>query len=247
MKLKKIDSNYTYSNILVTTSYSSFTSTQLTSLWKNAQFCADMDNGLIYITDDVREFVGENAWVEIEDHLDARDSSGRKITRGATTIDGWHFQLLSTELTTSKLNGFFCKKEDGTDVSFITYKLYDLNNNEITTQENELNAVKTCVWIRPTHDIEILGGLFSQYSIPSDDIRMWVIGLPGVANVAFTTGGINLRGLGNSIRKVTDGRASKYLQYVPSVPDANSFKITLTHPAGLQHTLQLHLEIFKQP
>lgn len=247
LKAKKTDSSATYSGVTITTSYVSLSVISYATLWKNAQFCADLDNGLVSLSDDVREYTGDSAWEMIEDFLDARDASGRKISRGSITIEGWHYQLLSVEVTTSKYGGFYNKDYSGNDLGFVTHKIYDASDVEITSGTNEANAVRTEVWIRPSHDFEAIGGILSQASAPSSDIRLWVTGLPGVANIKFATGGVNLKHSGTSPYRVTDGRAAKYLQYISAYPDANAFKLVLKHDAGVHHTFQLHLEIFKAP
>jgi hypothetical protein len=247
LKAKKTDADSTYSGVTITTSYVSLSVSNYATLWKNAQFCADLDNGLVSLSDDVREYTGDAAWEMIEDFLEARDASGRKLIRGAATIDGWHYQLLSVEVTTGKYGGFYNKDYSETDLGFVTHKIYDASNAEITSGAGEGAAVRTEVWIRPSHDYEVVGAVFGQATPSSSDVRMWVIGLPGIANIKFATGGINLKHAGDDVYQLVDGRAGKYLQYVPGVVDANSFKIILRHDAGEQHSFQLHFEIFKSP
>lgn len=176
-----------------------------------------------------------------------RDLANRQVVRFAATIDGWHYQLLSTEITTAKKDGFYCKDEDGNDVGFITHKIYDSNGTEITDAQNEGNAVETRVWVRPTHHYEVIGAIFGQNSVPTNDIRLWVTGLPGIYNVKFARGGINLKHAGSNMYQLADGRASKYLAYNAQAADANSFKFTIKHPQGTQHTFQVSLEIYRAP
>ena len=176
-----------------------------------------------------------------------RDPANRQVVRFAATIDGWHYQLLTTEITTAKKDGFYCKDEDGNDVGFITHKIYDSNGAEITDAQNEGQAVETRFWIRPTHHYEVIGAIFGQNSVPTSDIRLWVTGLPGIYNVRFARGGINLKHAGSNMYQLADGRASKYLAYNAQAADANSFKFTLKHTQGTQHTFQVSLEIYKAP
>lgn len=186
-----------------------------------------------------------NMLLEIDTSI--KDTSGRQIVRTSATIEGWHYQLLSTEMSTSKLNGFFSKNEDGTDTGFVSSKIYDVNNTEIIDAANEFLAVKTIVWIRPPHNYEILGSLFGQFLTPSQDIYMWATGLPGIANIKFAQGGMNLRHFGIGTFNLADGRASKYLAYNSQIPDMNSFKLTFKYPIGFQHTFQFSFELFKAP
>lgn len=174
-----------------------------------------------------------------------KDISGRNIYRQAATVDGWHYQLLSTEITTAKKDGFFSQEEDGTSLGFVTHKIYDANDAEITDAANEGQAVKTVVWVKPTHSYEIIGAVFGQKDVPTSDIRLWVTGLPGIANVKFARGGMNLKHAGSGTYQLADGRASKYLAYNAQAPDANAFKVTIKHPQGTQHSFQLSLEVYK--
>lgn len=174
-----------------------------------------------------------------------RDLANRQIVRFAATVDGWHYSLLSTEITTAKKDGFYCKDESGSDVGFVTHKIYDGNGAEITDAANEGQAIETRVWVRPTHDFEVIGAIFGQNAAPASDMRLWVTGLPGIYNIKFARGGINLRFAGDGIYQLADGRASKYLAYNSQVPDANAFKITVKHPQGTQHSFQISFEIYK--
>lgn len=174
-----------------------------------------------------------------------KDLSGRPIQRAAATIDGWHYQINSLEITTSDKDGYYHKDENGDDIGFVTHKIYDSNGTEITDAANEGNAVKTCVWFRPSHSYELIGAIFSQNSVPSTNMRLWVTGLPGIYNVKFGNGGINLKHLGSGTFQVADGRASKYLAYNSQAVDANSLKLTIKHDAGTQHTFQLHFELYR--
>lgn len=176
-----------------------------------------------------------------------KDQTGRPIFRSATTIEGWHYQLLSIEISTSKYQGYYNADENGTDIGFVTHKMYKQDGTEITSSADEALAVKTSVWIRPTHSYEVIGAIFGQSAPPSTDMRMFVTGLPGVYNVKFSRGGINLKHAGSGTYQMVDGRSSKYLAYVSQVPDANSFKFTILHDEGVAHSFQVSLEIFKSP
>lgn len=179
--------------------------------------------------------------------LEPRDLTNRQIVRLAATVNGWHYQLLAVEITTAKKDGFYCKDDNGNDTGFITHKIYDANESEITDSANEGQAVKTKFWIRPTHDYEVIGAIFGQNSVPTDDIRLWVTALPGIYNIKFSRGGINLKHAGSGVYQLADGRASKYLAYNAQAADANSFLFTVKHPEGIQHTFQVCLEIYRSP
>lgn len=179
--------------------------------------------------------------------VEKRDVSGRVIQRFAATIEGWHYQLLSVEIKTAKLAGFYNKDKSEVDLGFVTYKLYDANGDEIVDAQNEASAVKTVVTLRPTYSFEIVGAILGQAALPTNNLYLWVTGLPGIANIKFSNGGINLRYAGIGAYQLADGRAPKYLAYNAQVPDANSFEITAKHTAGEQHSFQLSFEVYKAP
>lgn len=179
------------------------------------------------------------------------DQSGRPILRAAAAPEGWHFQVNSMEISTATLNGYYNKKLENdyiteTDLGFVTHSLYDSNNQLIDSQLNELSAVKTQIDFMPNHDLELIGAMLFQSSVPASDCRFWVIGLPGITNTSFGQGGINLKnvGLGESIN--VDGRAAKYLPYNFPFPGTNKIRIIIKHPAGFKHTIQIVWELFKQ-
>lgn len=178
-----------------------------------------------------------------------KDSDGSPLQRIKITTSGWAFQLHGVEFTTSNLSSIYSKKSDGSDIGFTTIKCYDEDNNLLTTQEDcDTLAIKTIVDWEPTYDYEIVGGFFKINAIPSEDVRLWVIGVP---DVPIAYGGskefvsnINLKyiGLEEGIR--ADGRAPKYLEY-SAVYHTNKMRLILTHPPGIKHNLHMILEIFK--
>lgn len=176
-----------------------------------------------------------------------KDPSGRSIIRNASTNNGWHYQLFSVEITTSKYNGYYSTDDNGSDPGFITHKIYKSDGTEITSQDDEALAIKTVFWFRPTFDYEIIGAIFGQSQPPITNVRLFATGLPGVADIKFSRGGINLKHAGSGTYQMVDGRSSKQLNYIPQLPDANSFKFTTFHDEGLMHSFQISFEIFKSP
>jgi hypothetical protein len=217
-------------------------------IWKSTDsVVVALSNGNLLISDGSENYKSQGAEaVQYLMGVDTapKDPAGRPIQRMAATIEGWHYQLLSVEIETAKSGGFYCKDEAGNDLGFVTYKMLDSNGNE-TQVEND--CVKTRVWIRPTHNYEVIGAIFGQAEVPTEDVRLFVVGLPGVANVNFSTGGINLRYCGLGTYQLANGRASKYLGYVHQVPDANSFLFSASHNSGFKHKFQVTLEIYKAP
>lgn len=177
-----------------------------------------------------------------------KDASGRPLSRIATTVDGWHYQPHWVEFETSKLGSVYNKNESEADLGFTTIKFYDSNNAELTEQAAiDSNCVKTVVTWMPTHDYEIIAAKVFQTTTPNTDVRFWVVGLPGIANIRFAQGGINLRFLGLGAAVDTDGRSSKYLKYNNPIPGTNKFQVVLIHNAGLQHKVAMLWEIYKAP
>lgn len=174
------------------------------------------------------------------------DSTGRPIVRSAVTQEGWSAQFHSLGFTTSKLNAIQNKDAlTNSDLGFVTAKFYDADNNELTTQESiDSSCVKSVIDWQPNHDYEIVGGQLMQGSVPATDIYLWVVGLPGILNVKFAQGGVNLKLAGTNGKVNFDGRASKFLPYSGGA-GTNKFQLILRHNAGIQHQLQLVLEIFK--
>lgn len=186
------------------------------------------------------------AYLLAED-TDPKDQTGRRIIRTAATISGWHYQLLALEITTAKYQGYFCQDDQGNDLGFITAKIFDINNAEITSAQSEGNAVKTVIDVHPNHDYELIGSIFSQAEAPTTNIRLFSTGAPGISNIKFSVGGINLKQIGARTIQIADGRASKYIAYNAQYPAAHTLRYVLTYTQGVQHSFQIVHELFKAP
>lgn len=188
----------------------------------------------------------ENYKDAANDRLEApKDGTGRPIVRGAITLDGWSAQFHAMSFKTSQLDSAYNKKVNGDDLGFMTLKCYDEDDEEIESQETaDSEAVKTIIEWQPNHDFEIVGGQLMQAAAPGSNVYLWVIGLPGILNVMFTQGGINLKMCGAGGVVDFDGRASKYLPYNGGA-GTNKFRIVLKHGAGVKHELQVVFQIFK--
>lgn len=174
-----------------------------------------------------------------------RDVTGRRIIRPAVTIEGWGAQFHSIGFTVGTKDSVYNKDDAGNDLGFCTLKFYDSNGTEQTTQSDiTANAVKTVLGWKPTHDYEIIGGQLNQASSPSSNIYMWAKGLPGILNVMFAQGGLNLKlcPAGNIVD--FDGKASKFLPYNGGA-GTNKFDFIFKHDAGVTHELQFLIKIFK--
>lgn len=176
--------------------------------------------------------------------IEVTDSQGRKITKpAATSILSGAYQLHAVEFTTSKLNSIYNKNDSGVDLGFSTVKLYKEDGSEITTEGEENLAVKTVVDWMTTHPLEIIGGSLYHAVPPTSDCRMWIVAAPGILNVTFGQGGINLKhvGAGSTVR--ADGRATKYLPIVPG--GINKMRLTFRHSQGLVYNAMMLFELFK--
>lgn len=186
-------------------------------------------------------------WLKNEDNT-PKDADGSILIRPKAAKAGWVFALLPVEFTTSKLNSLYAKKYDGTDRTAFTYKIYDANDQEITEAQYEVNAVKTVIDFEPSFDYEIIGGQIQQKTIPTSDIRLWVVAVPDVPEAyggsKEMVGGVNLKFIDPTDKVQADGRVSKYMQYSATY-HTNKLRLIARHPAGTQHELLLLLEIFR--
>lgn len=180
----------------------------------------------------------------------ATDSTGRPIQRTAATIKGWHYQAFFFEYETSTGN-IYCKDYTGNDLSSSFSILRYNNSGEITT--TNADVVKDVITWKPDHDYEVVSANLKQGSKPASDLRMFVTG--GMYNEStndtpisvksFVEGGMNLKFF-DEVK--TDGRASKYMpKTTEGAPySTNRFQFTLKHHAGLEHSILISMETFKE-
>jgi hypothetical protein len=177
-----------------------------------------------------------------------KDPDGRLYSRPTAAKAGWVYFLCPIEFTTSKLNSIYCKKENDTSRTGVSYKIYDSNGTEITDSQNESNAVKTVVDFEPTHDYEIVGGQLQQHTKPTTNIRLWVIGVPDIAEnyggSKEMVGGVNLKFIDPTDKVHADGRVSKYMTYNATY-HTNKLRLVLKHDAGMQHEVMMILEMYR--
>ena len=177
------------------------------------------------------------------------DSEGRQTVRRATAKKGWHYSAIIAEIETSKTETYN-KDYNGNDLGYVTVKLYDSSDVEITVPANYGNAVKTVVNIKPDYDFEVIEGDIFQHTRPIDDIRLWTLGgIPelGAAGTKVFVNGINLKFMSPDDHIKSDGRSSKFMaKDVPGLPyQGNQFEFILKHPAGVNHQLMILLETYK--
>jgi len=152
------------------------------------------------------------------------DTDGAHIVRIKAAKRGWSFWSIPIEIVTSTLGGsLFCQDSLGNDIPWITCKIYDGNDSEITTagvlNANLNTCVKTVIDIEPTFNFEIIGGSLRINSNPTQDVRMWVIAAPDIpANLGGSkefASGINMKFLSADNTWDIDGRVSKAVSYDP--------------------------------
>lgn len=174
----------------------------------------------------------------------AYDMSGKPFARFAIATEGMILQCLSYNFKTADKDSFRCKKPDNsTDKGFHTFKLYDINGNETTTNAN---AVLTRIDFEPPFDYEMVGGHVFQKDRPSSNIYAYLVALPDISEEYGGThsmcgGGFNLAMIDKTYK--IDGRAPKMLYYSPS--HTNKLSFLFYHDAGFQHEIQFALEYYK--
>jgi len=180
--------------------------------------------------------------------LGPTDIDGARISRIKASNLGWIYNLIPIEFTTSDLDSVYSKLDDGTDRSGVTLKLYDSSDDEITSEENEGNAVKTIVDFEPPYDYEIIGGSCRQKSTPSGDIRVWVTAAPDIPASSGGSipmiGGVNMSYIDPGDQVTADGRASTFLSYSETY-HSNKMRVIIKHGAGDSHDIMVVLETFR--
>lgn len=181
------------------------------------------------------------------------DIDGIPFMRLKTAKKGWTFWAVPIEITTSTLSGsVYSKNADDTDIPGITCKIYNSNDEEITTagllNANLNTCVKTVMDFEPSFDYEMIGGALRVNSNPSQDVRLWVIGAPDIAaeyggSKEFASG-INLKFMATDDVLEIDGRVTKYISYNSSTHEGK-LRVLIKHPAGTQVNLQIIIHTYR--
>lgn len=186
------------------------------------------------------------------------DSTGRPIVRYAATTKGWHYQAHSIQFEVNKLGSLYNKDYEGNDIGFAELKVYDANGDECTTQGSaDVDGIKTVVTWKPDYNLDIISGSVRQEIKETVDSYLYVnaviaTGLPAPNDwlrLPFTTGGINLKYIGDDESLKTDGRASKM---VKAGDNGDYFEIVINYEADLltnanRHKMSLIFETYKDP
>ncbi len=206
-------------------------------------------------TTDLNDFVN-NFKALGNKRLDPRDSDGSTLNRTKITTTGWHYQAHGLEFETSKLSSLYSKKADNTEYNFSTIKFYkDVSGTEVEITGDDLNqtfldtnCIKTVVDWEPTHDIELIGGSLKQKSLPTQDVHMWIVGVPDVSEAyggskPFVTN-VDLAYIGLEDGINVDGRVPKYMAYSATY-HTTKLRLIFRHLAGFKHKLHFVFELFK--
>ena len=182
------------------------------------------------------------------------DTDGAQIVRQKAAKRGWSFWSIPIEIVTSTLSGsLFCQDSNGVSFPWVSCKIYNSNDDEITTagllNANLNTCVKTVIDFEPTFNYEIIGGTLRINSNPSQDVRLWIVAAPDIpaqlgGSKEFGSG-INLKFLSADNAWDIDGRVTKAVTYDP-VNHSGKLRMIIKHPAGLQVNLMFVVQIYRQ-
>lgn len=203
-------------------------------------------------------YSGETA-VKLLMYITQKDLDGADIVRVKAARKGWTFSAIPIEFTTSRLQSsnlsssddLYSKDSNGVSRSFISLKLYDASDVEITSPGpagvNYATAVKTVIDFEPPYDYEVIGGELRTLSTISSDLRLWLVAAPDIPAPLGSKemgGGINLRYLSPGNVWSVDGRVAKYATYDP-VNHTNKIRLIIKYPAGEVENLQIVIQLYK--
>lgn len=184
--------------------------------------------------------------------LEPLDTDNSILSRVKITKSGWAYQYHALEFETAKLNSIVNLNINGTPIGYATEKFYKANGDLIATPTQELldaECVTTIIDWEPTHDYEIMGGVMRQMAVPTEAVRLWVVGVPDVPKAyggskEFTKGGVNLQffGVGDSVK--ADGKTPKFLKYDANYHSNKLRLILKSTSAGYKHKVLMVFEVF---
>jgi len=245
---------------IFTGSYYEIPAAKELALSNNSALLTDIANGIAVIskTDDSSGNITDiSTAINYLKNIDSsqRDSDGAVLSRAKITTTGWHYQIQGVEFETSKLDSLHSKKADNSDYGFTVMKFHELisgveteiTGNNLNQQYLDANCIKTLMDWETNYDIEILGGMLKQATATTEDIRLWVIGVPDVPEAyggskSFVTN-VNLKYLDGTGVKV-DGKTAKYLTY-SAQNHTSKIRLIFRHPVGCNHKLLMIFELFK--
>lgn len=167
---------------------------------------------------------------------------------------GLFFQAVGFEVTTSTLLGsLFCEDSQGVAIDWVTARIYNGSDEEITTagigNANLLTCVKTVVDIEPPYDFEFAKGVLRTSAVLNTDVRLWGVIAPDIPSASggsreFITS-VNLKYLtaGNN----TWESAPNYPRSIVynAVTHTGKLRLIFKHTAGLQASFLFVIHMYK--
>lgn len=179
--------------------------------------------------------------------LEPLDIDGTPILRNKIAKSGAAYRLVPFEVVTGTYNGIWAQDYATNNRPEFTHKIYDIDNIEITSSNNQALAVKTVIDFEPAYNYEIVGGMIHQQIRPTSDIRVFVVIVPDIpaayGGSKEMIGGVNLKFIDPTSHINADGRASKPLSY-SATNHTNKVRIIIKYDAGVQHQLMSVFEYF---
>jgi len=185
---------------------------------------------------------------------EARTKDGRLVVRDSTANRTTNFKLRAVSFYTAELTEGFhnVNPVTGADYGDVTMRLFKADGSEITTEEDEILAVKTILDFEPHYNYEIIGGFLDIPSDLKDGVTdAWYISAVGVPDYPPEYFGqidfiseVNIEAV-TSARVTSDGRAVSFLPYnYGGMPHTNLLRFIIRHPVGVKKRFQLFIEHF---
>lgn len=181
-------------------------------------------------------------------------SDGRMQIRSTCANRMKNFKLRVICFYTSDLIGGLHCVNPVTDAAYgdTAVRLYDANGVEITTEEGEVNAVKTTLDFEPHYDYEVIGG---HLDLPeglvggtTDEWYTSAIGVPDYPPQYYGSvdyiSEVNLEAC--MTRTVScEGRSVSFMPYnLNGMPHTNRLRFIIKHPVGARQRFQLSIYHF---
>lgn len=182
--------------------------------------------------------------------LIATDSDGAHFGRIKQAPAGWTYQMRGFEAVTSTANSLHNKDHTKANLSDVTVKFYD-EDNELLTEDEDITAysVRTVIDFEPIYDYYVIGGRATLFEPTETNVILNAVGVPDVpANMGGTKiliQNVNFKFINADEWIHVDGRASKALLYNATY-HTNKIRFIVDHPAGAAHNVCILMEIYKQ-
>ena len=180
-----------------------------------------------------------------------RDESNRPLMQNTICPDGWTYQHLNFEIQTGILNCLYAKDYAGDNVPGLTLKFFDGSGNELiagTQAELDSSCVVTQLDYEPTVDFVLVGGGITHMTVPTNDLRLYVVGVPDLSaayggSKEFIVG-LNLKFHEPKFVWDIDGRTGKKLTY-DATYHTNKMRLICKHSLAENIRIKIHYETYK--